>query len=353
MPSQSLSKARSLSGHTFDTGWTVGAAVERGPGATGGAFSCCYIATGPEGELGFLKVLDYTAALQMSDPASVMNAMTASFLFERELLDRCGARGLDRVVRPLTHGTESVAGEILQYIVFETATGDIRHAIGEQAAFNDAMALRSLHHVATGLFQLHGQRIAHQDLKPSNILVFDTRSVGAGRTAKIGDLGRASSRGDNGPNDQLTIPGDFGYAPPELLYGYAHPDWNVRRLGTDMYGLGGLVTFLFCNASVTALLMAEMPETHHWRRKPGPYEGELPLLVDAFDRVLHRVQQDFPEAHRQRLLAVVQELSHPDLARRGHPRTVGTPMQYSLERYVSLFDLLARQAESRLSRLGA
>jgi serine/threonine protein kinase len=41
------------------------------------------------------------------------------------------------------------------------------------------------HHVATGLQQLHFSEIAHQDVKPANILVTENQ------TAKIGDMGRA------------------------------------------------------------------------------------------------------------------------------------------------------------------
>jgi eukaryotic-like serine/threonine-protein kinase len=74
-----------------------------------------------------------------------------------------------------------------------------------------AVVLRWLHHVATGLQQLHFSEIAHQDVKPANILVM------ADRTAKIGDMGRAHRRAV--PMNYLKQERDRTYAAPELLYG--------------------------------------------------------------------------------------------------------------------------------------
>jgi serine/threonine protein kinase len=61
--------------------------------------------------------------------------------------------------------------------------------------------------MATGLHELHSQRIAHQDLKPSNVLVFSQRE------AKNADLGRATLRGQVGPFDEFPVAGDLSYAP--------------------------------------------------------------------------------------------------------------------------------------------
>ena len=80
------------------------------------------------------------------------------------------------------------------------------------------MVSRSLHHIAVGLQQIHGQGIAHQDLKPSNVLVFN------GNNSKIGDFGRSAYKGHIPPHENNNVAGDLTYAPPELLYGYVDPD---------------------------------------------------------------------------------------------------------------------------------
>jgi serine/threonine protein kinase len=112
--------------------------------------------------------------------------MTAAYLFECAVLKRCGERNLDRVVRAITSGTitinEPSANGVVEYLIFELADGDVRSHLRFSADFDLAWRLRCLHHIATGLKQLHGCGIAHQDLKPSNVLVF------AGTTSKLSDL---------------------------------------------------------------------------------------------------------------------------------------------------------------------
>ena len=54
----------------------------------------------------------------------------------------------------------------MPYIILELADGDVRHRL-RKVDRQTAWALRALHHTATGLMQLHSQRIAHQDLRPS------------------------------------------------------------------------------------------------------------------------------------------------------------------------------------------
>ena len=54
----------------------------------------------------------------------------------------------------------------VQYIVFELADGDVRSVISAADDLDVAWAIRSLHHMAVGLAQLHRTGIAHQDVKP-------------------------------------------------------------------------------------------------------------------------------------------------------------------------------------------
>jgi serine/threonine protein kinase len=98
------------------------------------------------------------------------------------------------------------------YIIFELANGDIRNVLDRAIYFDAAWAFRTLHHVATGLSQLHKVGIAHLDMKPSNALEFGESGT------KVSDLGTSVRRGTRCPHEDNPIAGDVAYAPPELQY---------------------------------------------------------------------------------------------------------------------------------------
>jgi len=225
---------------------------------------------------------------------------------------------------------------------FEMAESDLRAKVQLSSDFDLAFEMRALHNVATGLAQLHGGVIAHQDLKPSNVLVFDNG------LSKVGDLGRSSSVERSGPHDELPIPGDPSYCPPEQLYGYSPTDWKERRLGSDMYQLGSLVVYVFTGLSVTRLLHDHIPESHRYGVWADAYESVLPYLHEYFRLMLERVSTRFPESVRRELVLAVTQLCNPDPARRGHPRNRAIRNPYGLERYVSRFNLLAVKSETAL-----
>src|SRR5437016_4919145 len=167
--------AQRLLGKTIDGGWTVVTHLQPKAGATGGYFSEGYIVQSAAGGKAYLKALDYSAAMRSADPARILQGMTEAYNFERDVLSKCRNNKLDRIVTALGDGSITVDPEdpigVVQYIIFELADGDVRSFLGTAARFDTAWVLRTLHHIATGLQQLHGQDIAHQDLKPSNVLV--------------------------------------------------------------------------------------------------------------------------------------------------------------------------------------
>jgi eukaryotic-like serine/threonine-protein kinase len=338
-----MKPAEMLAGLTLEGGWTVLARLESGPDSTGGHFSVSYKVRGKGGEAAFLKALDYSGAFSSEDPARELQRMTEAYNFERDIVASCS--GMDRVVRSITDGKTKVqsddAGGIVEYIIFELADGDIRSHMARIGDVELTWKLRCLHHIATGLKQLHAADIAHQDLKPSNVMVFDAK------LSKVGDLGRATSKGRVAPHDEADCPGDCSYGAPELLYGYKDPEWTKRRLGCDAYLLGSMVCFMFTGVSATGLLMDRVAESHHWSVWGGTYEEILPYLREAFGRVLDRFRSDFTNEQLARELAsIVRELCDPDPNLRGDPKNRvrgGNP--FSMERYLTRFDLLARRAE--------
>jgi hypothetical protein len=76
--------AELLEGVLLDEGWTVGPPLRRGPDATGGRFSVCYLVERPAHdagvETGLLRALDFSAASGMSTPiADALQLLTRAY----------------------------------------------------------------------------------------------------------------------------------------------------------------------------------------------------------------------------------------------------------------------------------
>jgi serine/threonine protein kinase len=306
------------------------------------------LAGGRRNSGGFLKALDFSRALKDEDVPRAMLELAQSFEFERNVLRECADRRMDRVICPRDDGEVTVDSSVIgrvNYLIFDLADGDIRTTLAQIEKYEIAWRLRALHHVATGLCQLHGVGIAHQDLKPSNILTF-------GQLSKIADLGCVSVKDNPGPRDREKCAGDKAYAPPELLYGQVDPDFNVRRFGCDCYLLGSLVVFLFSGVGVTCGILSHMATDHQPRLKSsqrefwtGSYQEVLPYVQNSFGQTLSEFSSDISNSRlRSELVQAVRELCQPDPARRGHPQNRGVGNRYGLERYRTKFDLLATRA---------
>lgn len=335
--------AEGLAGLTLDEGWVVLGPAPPELAIGGGLFAATYIVKSSDGRMGFLKALDYSRASESPDPSILLESLTAAFNFEREVLRRCKDRGLDKVVTAIADGKIQVSAGLqgtVQYLIFELHDGDASRQSDISRRFNLAGTLRALHHIASGLGQLHGEGIAHQNLRPATVWNYGAKN-------KIAELGGAASRErsstlESGPD----LSYDPCYASPEILYGYQDTDWNRRCYGCDLYLLGSMVVFFFTGASATALLRAELHDKHAWDHWTGSYDDVLPYVHDAFEHVLSAFDRHIDESVAPEIRQVVAQLCNPDPRLRGHPLnklTKGNP--YSLERYISTFDLLAHRAE--------
>jgi eukaryotic-like serine/threonine-protein kinase len=336
--------AHNLVGLALDGGWTVVERIERAPDLTGGTFSVGYIVEAASGQRAYLKALDYSDALEAGDIPRALEEATTNFNHERDLVRRCEIARLTRIVRALNDGQVRVEGvggiPQVNYLIFELADGDVREAIASDAASTIGWKLRSLHQVSLGLFQLHRHGMAHQDIKPSNVLIFDRTE------SKIGDLGRAAYRNAPSPFDDFLVVGDYTYAPPELLYREVRRDWERKCQACDMYLLGSFALYLFSGVGMTGAIMSRLDHTLHWRRWAGTYRQVLPYVRDAFDHVVEMFERDLLPDLRGDLTATVRELCDPDPDVRGHPRSrAGLGSSFSLERFVAGFALMLRRAE--------
>jgi serine/threonine protein kinase len=341
-----------LVGLDLKGGWHVESIRHRHPKGTGGSFSVGYLVVNNDGHKAYLKALDYSAAFEHPDPPRALQDLTTAYNFERDLLEKCKDRRLRRIVLPLDSGTVKVPGILgllanVSYIIFELATGDIRREVAEWQEFDVAWALRSLHHSAVGLQELHATHIAHQDLKPSNVLVFPI--VGS----KLSDIGRASYMGNPSQNDTVPIAGDIGYAAPEQFYGWHLSTDFPSRFLVDNYHLGSLVFFFFLDCSATQAIRLKLSKKHLKNFTNTDFINDLPYIQQAFSEALDELSTSVKvktEELSEEIVMIAQQLCEPNPNFRGNPSVLAAKHipQYDLQPYISRFDRLARTAELRL-----
>lgn len=336
--------AEQLSGLQLEGGWLVGERMVRRPNATGGTFSACYAAVRTDGLPGFLKAIDLSAALTQPDLARTLEALTSAYNHEKDLLFSCAKQRLNHIIRPLAAGYATVpdAGPLsrVPYLILERAVCDVRQHMEAFEALELSWALRSAHHVAVGLRQLHLHGVYHQDTKPSNILICENN------IRKIGDLGRAIRQGYDGPHDGLQIAGDINYAPPELLYDYLLQDDRLRRMACDIYHLGSLLLFFFTKVGATEALVTNLDLAYAPAGWQGQFIDVLPYLRDAFGEVAQSLASVLPPTHAGAIVSIFQQLCDPDPQVRGDRKARADGANpFSLERYISRLDVVATRAE--------
>jgi eukaryotic-like serine/threonine-protein kinase len=343
-----ISATHALKGRTLQTKWKVIERVKFKPGSTGGNFSVCYIVE-RDGQIGFLKALNVLSFLRDDKPdlLEAMAEMINTYNFEKEILTRCKNKNLSKVSRLLEAGQENIPGFLVAnvyYMIFEKADSDVREHMNFTNIVDNSWKLRSLHNVATGIKQLHGIDISHQDVKPSNVFVFDKT------VSKIGDLGRSLCQNFPSPHSKLDFSGDFRYAPPEVFHGFALPDWKDKVFAVDCFLLGSLATYYFTAQSMTALLSQRInPRINILTLN---FEEALPYWVIAYDESMEIIKQHLKDYDdRDKLVESIEMLCYPDPRKRGHIKNrkeVGNNFQ--LERFVETFNLLASRAEYRITK---
>jgi serine/threonine protein kinase len=333
-----------LTGKTTPGGWLIGDQVSFSNGHTGGHFSDCYFVE-KDSKKAFLKALD----IERFDIVQVMGLL-AGFEYESDLLALCRQRKLGRIVQVIESDKverDPNAPPVLRYVpflIFELAEGDIRDSVDLSKAVSDQWRFQILHQTTLALLQLHKEQIAHQDLKPSNVLRFGDQRL------KLGDLGRSSLRGKPAPHDSMAVAGAQNYAPFEQSYSYLREDWLERRLSTDVFHLGCLVVFSFTNICLPEYVLSKLAEPYRPGNWGDSYELVIVHIHAAVVEALAELSSEFPERFRAELLDIVRDLCHPDPIKRGRTglklTTATGPLW--LERYVSRFDILEKKAGIRM-----
>ena len=336
-----------LCGQILFDGWVLESPRVRHSAATGGCHSMGFTAKNSDGRRAFVKVMDPTPNINIPENEQLieLEQRLAIFNYERDLLDKCLQQKIKRVVRILNRGTINLPGFpiAVHYMMFELAERDLREHANLEDTLDTTLNLHVLHQCALALEALHFHQIAHQDLKPSNVLLFEEHKV------KLGDLGCAHERGVLRPDSYGAIAGDPGHAPPEQLYGYLPKEWSTRRLATDLYLLGSLITFMFTNVSMTAQIGGQLHPQHHWTAWAGSYKDVLPYVREAWDAVLEELRDSVLMEIQDELVSLTRYLTNPEPECRGHPRNLeGSGSQFGVRRFSSRFHVLVRQSEYKL-----
>ncbi|MHA7134119.1 protein kinase domain-containing protein [Oerskovia turbata] len=330
-----------LVGVTLGNRWLL---TERlAPGKTGGNFSVGFLATGLKGERAFVKIVNYQSIFRQPNVMAAMQQISAAYTFERNLVQRCGTAKLSRIVAAYDYGEETAPGVQLpvSYIVFEPASHDVRRMLDLSESISLAAKLRLSHNAATGLGQLHAIGVAHQDVKPSNLLIFP----GSGGS-KVADLGRASDISVPAAHDAFPITGDRAYAPPEQSYGETYSSFNERRIACDIYQLGNLMSFILTGTTINARLKSHIYPDHAPENWGDNYAAVLPYVQAAHAAAIEEVSSELGFSPIGASAAqVIAYTTDPDIHKRGHPVSRKFREPFSMNRIITQLDLLSRRAE--------
>jgi serine/threonine protein kinase len=332
-----------LVGETFN-GWKLTEKIAQPDNNTGGNFSVGYYAVGPSGNNVFVKVMDYYRALVDKDPPRKMQEMTKAYVFEVDLLKLCNDKKMKYIVRIIDEGTVYIKNQPISFIVLEKADASARNMIDISRFLDYAWCLRSLHNVAVAVEGLHKERVAHQDIKPSNVVLFSELKL-----SKLGDFGRSSKIGVDMPHDEFSNAGDPNHTAFELLYNQINPDWEKRRYGCDMFMIGDLIMSYFNNISIVTATLNKLGRDFYPGIWKGNYDEICPYITYAFYEAIKEFNEHIPLKLRTELQKLVIELCNPVVSKRGDTR-YSDGRRYSLERYITRLDLLAERHEWELKR---
>ena len=312
--------ASSLAGLMLGGRWQIQKLLHESPQASGGNFGVGYVVCDSvTKQERFLKVVDYRKNIRdVSELARLLNEAQ----FEIEMHKYCGARRMSNVVQMIANGEmvfrrKSDGGEYtFLCILMERGEGDIKSHVDYAPNQSPYWKLCVLRDVALAIMQIERASLAHNDVKPSNVIRF--QSKGDDHSVKLGDIARAVRKDGQGPFDAMDWAGDRRHKPIEVLYGLKEVEWQDRRTSADAYMLGNLISYLFVGVSITERIVNSLLPEH----RPGTYNGEYRQILDivrhAWSTVtMTQVAPSFPAAIRDEMQSIFCWLTEPDPKLRG------------------------------------
>ena len=302
-----------------------------------GAFSSGYTVENDAGDLAFMKSFNYVYAFKIAGgSADALKFMLDNYTYERDLLEFCSEHKMRRIVTAIDSGEYMEPGELIPvpYLVFELAQGNLPKY--QEMKHPDLFwKLKAFHGALVGLSQLHKAKIAHQDIKPSNILIFGNE------VSKIADLGCATQIG----NESEWNGGDQRYLPVELHYRYISPDWETRRFGADFFMIGGLLTYLLVGLNFLAIMMGKVPHDLQPFKFGGSFEQAKSYLLKAYYEAIEEIEEIIHPGIKDEVVEILKEMVNPIPENRGNSQslTIVKHRQFSLEKYISIVDRISKK----------
>lgn len=312
--------ASDLTGITLCERWELRSLLHQSPQESGGNFGVGYIVYDlNEKQERFLKVVDYRKRMRQ---ISQLTQLLTEAQFEVAIQKYCNEKRMSRVVKMLAHG-ELVFKRIAdseEYsflcIVMEKGEGDIKdhvHYAPNQSPFWKLSVARD---VALAILQMERANLAHNDVKPSNVIRF--KSDGDKHLVKLGDIARVVRKDGQGPFDGKDWAGDPRHRPIETLYGWKEPEWHNRRTAADAYMLGNLISFLFVGASVTERIVNSLSPEYRPEAYTGSYRQILDVVRHTWLAIVEsQIAPAFPDKLRAELQSIFCWLTEPDPRERG------------------------------------
>lgn len=336
----------SLVGFVAGERWLLERLMHDGYPETGGNVGTGYIARDQRtGRQAFVKAVDYM--YWQRDPDKLAIALNQA-RFESDVLSYCGERRMSKIVQMYGSGLLEFErrrdAQIYSflYIALELGEGDIKSHVDYCLAGSVYWKLCVLRDMALAISQLEKAHLAHNDVKPSNIIRFDTAR--ALPSVKLGDLGRVVRKDGTGPYDAELWPGDPSHRPFEIRYGVQEPEWQNRRTAADAFMLGSLMSYLFAGVSLTERVENSLPRNYRSCTYAGDYRDILDVVRHTWALVLNeQIVPTFPAPIRDEMAEIMLCLTDPDPRVRGDRKArqqQGRPV--GLERFHSRFDRLAK-----------
>jgi calcium/calmodulin-dependent protein kinase I len=124
-------------------------------------------------------------------------------------------------------------------IVTPLARGDLRSMTANKVLVEENCK-RLCKQLLNALSYIHGLNLVHGDIKPENILLFESSSHAAKYIAKICDFGFTEGVGESGVLPHRGMRGSLGYFSPEQLNKQSYGQ------GVDIFALGIIIFTLLC-----------------------------------------------------------------------------------------------------------
>jgi eukaryotic-like serine/threonine-protein kinase len=168
--------------------------------------------------------------LEGSDIVPTLRRFREEVRLARRVTHRCVARVFDLVEDP--DGRIFLTMELIEGVTLKTL-------LDHQSPLPAHIAARIAIDVCSGISAVHGAGVVHRDLKPTNILVEETRAV-------IADFGVAKNVRDPNSIGLGSVVGTLHYMAPEQAQGRP-VDYRA-----DIYALGAMLHEMFCGRVAAA-----------------------------------------------------------------------------------------------------